>query len=284
MKTLVYYNVGYDSNYNKMLELALISLKMHYNGDILIITDHENWTLLKDKYLYNDVNFMIVSKIEDKFVAALNRTKIYEYEKFDNYDVILYLDCDTLIINNLDDIFTKTLSNNKISLASEKNYLGNPLYMIQHGIDTDSIYISNFWGAYLYDTPLLEDKIALNSGVMCFPTTITTKKIFKEIYINAMSDHMDINNLKKHNSYGEQPYINYYLYKFSYFSCIDDIYLVYSSKDNEINPTLNNIKDYNIFNKYIKDYTILHFIGPEWGSFEFKYNRLFNMFPQKIKK
>jgi lipopolysaccharide biosynthesis glycosyltransferase len=293
MKKLVYYNVGFNSNYNKLLELSLISLKMNYDGDILIITDYENSLLLKENInLYDDVKFMIVEKPPDVFIAALNRVRIYDYIDFDYYDVILYLDCDTVIINSLDNIFNETIKNGCVAISQEKYKNGRPMFMIEllnlEPILTKNkeyIYMANYWGLFLYDKneDKIEDKIALNSGVFCLPATKKSKDIFEELYNRAISDHKNINYIKNNIDYGEQPYINYFLQKHSYFFCIDDVYFVYSNKDDEITSKSNLIKDYEIFNKYINDYAILHFIGPEWGSFELKYKRIFNIFPNKIK-
>jgi lipopolysaccharide biosynthesis glycosyltransferase len=289
MKTLVYYNIGYNKKYNNMLELSLMTLKMHYNDDILIITDIENSLLLKQKKIFNDVLFMIIEKPSDKFEVALNRVRIFEYNKFDDYDVILYLDCDTLIINSLYNIFEKTIKNKKIAITQEKNKEGNLIDLpTAHVTDVlKNIYIieilNDYWGAFLYDNDNYNNKIALNSGIICLPTSKKTKKILNDIYIHGIEDNKKIHNYCI--KYGEQPYINYHLQKNFYFFCIDDVYFFYDEKI--INDDLTNIIDYDKRYKnykYIKDYTILHFIGPEWGTYEYKYNRLFNMLPEKIKK
>lgn len=282
MKTLVYYNVGFNSNYNKILELSLMSLKMNYDGDILIITDYENSLTLKKNKLYENVDFMIIDKATDVFISALNRVLIYKYDKFYNYDAILYLDCDTTVINSLDSIFSETIKNNCVAISQEINDLGKPIFMIEQGLVWNIPHISNYWGLFLYEDKT-EDKKALNSGVFCLPATKKSKEVFNDMYVRATNDHKDVNYLKINKDYGEQPYINYFLQKHSYFFCITDVYFVYVAKDPEIDSTLNSLKDYYLFDRYVKDYPILHFVGPEWGSFELKYERMFNVFPKKIK-
>lgn len=273
MKTLVYYCIGFDNKYNKMLKLSLFSLKKYYDGDILILTGKNNHNKLKNEAIFKDIKFMEIES-KTKFESAINRFNIYKYEKFSDYDAILYLDCDTLIINKLNGIFKKTLKYNKIVLSPEYDIDGIPKLM-----NSD-----DFFGKYLYNSEELSQlkNIGLNSGVFCLPTTKETKLIFNYIYKHAMKNSDDPNYSFNTKNWGDQPYLNYYLLKYNYYVLMDDCYIV----DNKLIKMTSNInlkKDYDAnFKKYIYEYKILHFVGPIWGDFNLKYNIFLNMFPKKI--
>jgi hypothetical protein len=286
MKKLVYYSVGFNSNYNKLLEISLKTLKLHYTDDILIITDYANSLTLKENEIFNDVIFFIIETPKDIFLSSLNKIKIFDYDKFFEYDVVLYLDCDTIIINNIDCIFEKTIEYNCVAIMQDRNEFGDKL-KLNHFDNTLYSYLGNFWGKYLYNNEELlieNERQALNSGVMCIPATQKSKIILSDIYNHGIIDHTKVELLDVHQSSSEQPYINFHLFKNSYFYNIDNVYLAYSIKDDELyNSNFNDIKDYNNenFENYIQKYSILHFYGPIWGSFEVKYDRLLKMYNKK---
>lgn len=278
MNNLVYYSVGYNSNYNKLLILSVYTLKLYYTGDILIITNYENSIILKQNNLFDGINFMIIDDNNEKFISASNRYRIFEYEKFYNYDSILYLDCDTLIINSIDEIFKKTIKNKCINIVEEKDENGIPKLM-----NSD-----NFFGRHLFNNLELKkfkDKFGLNSGVFCLPTTKESNDIFNKIYNKALNDFNKEEMQNVCNSWGDQPYFNYILFTSDYYFSMDECFIL-DMRFNILESHINDKKDYNNnnFNKYIKDYSIIHLIGPKWGNFELKYKKILQAFPEKISR
>lgn len=274
MKRLIYYCIGYNYDFNKILNISLISLRKHYDDDVMIITDYENSLNLKKlNKMFENVDFMYLDANE-KFIAAINRYKIYEYEKYFDYDVILYLDCDTLIINNIDKIFEKTMKNNCIGIVKENDANGNPIFLKN----------DKFFGSYLFSSEelktTLKNTIGLNSGVFSLPSNHKSLKIFKDIYNTAIK-HRNDSVLSDGKNWGDQPYLNYILIKNDHFDLNNECFIM---RYKFLNVFLNNDKDYdnNNFNKYIKDYPIIHFIGPSWGDFNLKYKKMLSSFPKKI--
>lgn len=281
MKKLIYYCIGYNSKYNKMLELSIFSLKLFYSDDILIITDYNNCIELKQNEIFKNVKFMIVDNALDVFNSSLNRYRIFEYDFILEYDIALYLDCDTLIINNLNFLFEKTLNENCVGVAQERNKKTGNYDVWNFNISNENYDISYLSGCFLYYDNI--EKKALNSGVFSFPINEKSKNIFNSIYKHGIENHNDEKIKKYNNGFGDQPYLNYHLYKNSYFFLLDDIYLVPDFKNINLNL---NTKDYDNenFKKHIIDYSILHFYGPSWGSFDIKMNNMLCVFPKKIKK
>lgn len=273
MKRLVYYCLGFNTNFNKILNLSLISLRKYYDDDVMVITDYDNSIKLKElNKMFNDVDFMYLNA-NDKFIAATNRYRIYDYEKYFDYDVILYLDCDTLIINNIDSIFKKTLKYNCIGIVEENDANGNPILLKN----------DKFFGSYLFtekELTKLKNAIGLNSGVFSLPATLDSFKIFKNVYNKAI-EHINDHPMSDGKNWGDQPYLNYVLINNNYFDINDDCFIM---RFKFLKTYLNNDKDYdnNNFKKYIKDYSIIHFIGPAWGDFNTKYKKMLSAFPKKI--
>lgn len=271
MNKLVYYSIGYNVNYNKLLELSLISLKLYYTDDILIISDEKNIKYLKNKKIFNDpkISFMILDS-SNIFNSTLNKMKIYEYEKFNNYDSILYLDCDTIVIKNLDIIFENTKNLNKILITEEIDNITN--------IKNFNMNADFFSGFMLFDEndkkTINDNNIkGLNTGVFCLPTTDKTKQILHKMcnhYINNYNLNIIYNTL-------EQPYMNYYLFKDIYYYTINKYVKIIH---------LYLISDIIFVNKLFEnsDICVLHFVGPGPGQFEKKYKFMLKLFPNKYLK
>lgn len=251
MKNLVYYSVGYDKKYNDLLEISIFSLKTHYDGDILIITDYENSIILKQIPIFNDIKFMIIN-VSNEFDSIINRMKIYDFYNIFEYDNVLYLDCDTIIIYNLDSIFSKTLSNNKFGICE----------------DFKCIKDYNFNNLKKY-----ENNKSLINGVFCFSVNIKNINIIKNIYTTTKNKNDLTNNMCYYLINEYFPLIECYLANYTngyYCDNIFNINIIYNRNKysivhfiNDFNTKINRMlnsypnKIINNFQHLIKDNILL---------------------------
>lgn len=268
MKNLIYYSVGFNVNYNKILVLSIMSLRKYYFDDILIISDKNNIKELQ-KLFKDDKIFYLDKNASSTFNCTLNKTKVFEYNKIFEYDKICYLDCDTLVINNLDKIFESTITN-KISILEE---FENP---ISTSIMTMNEYF--FSGEEKYGNILFSKKDrefiknntirGLNSGVFCFSPTKYIKQLFEKI-----SDTYEKNYTKSNVIYRtlEQPYINYYLLKQNCYVPINNLVKIAHMS------IIKTVKD--ITDKTDNNCCVLHFVSEDVKT---KFSFILNIFPRKI--
>jgi lipopolysaccharide biosynthesis glycosyltransferase len=182
---------------------------MFYSGDVLIITDQRNLETLKSRE-YKNAYFM-TSEMKNTFYASANKIKIFEYERFLEYDACLFLDCDTLVLGDIDPIFEECESIGKVLVVEEESWYG---FVQMHG---------PWYGGDLFtkeENAIIKEKKVngINGGVFCLPANEKSKEIFRRIYSHLSEDF----NEKKTNICLEQPYLNYHLYKNDYYSPMTD--------------------------------------------------------------
>jgi hypothetical protein len=249
MKNLVYYCL--NGTYNDLLDLSLTSLRMFYSGDVLIITDEKNLETLKNKN-YKNVDFMVV-EINNMFYASANKIKIFDYEKFLEYDTCLFLDCDTLVIDDIDIIFKECKSYDKVLVVEEESWYG---FVQMYGPWYGGDLFTKEENDYIKETNVN----GINGGVFCLPATEKSKNIFKNIYLQLSDDFIE----KKTNCCLEQPYLNYHLYK-------NDYYFPMTEKI-KTHPLDINLSE-------CENKLIIHFFGGV-GNFYNKYKKMQNTFKQ----
>jgi len=110
-KNLIYFTLFGDVLYVKLLDLLISTLKnqKYKNFDILFITDKKTSSVIKKiKHLKEfNVDYLILKKIDDPVIASMQKLKIYDYQKIDNYANILFLDVDIVVVGNVGDVFEK---------------------------------------------------------------------------------------------------------------------------------------------------------------------------------
>jgi hypothetical protein len=108
-KNLIYFTFFGDKIYAELLRLLLSTLKKqsYQNFDLLFITDKETHAEIKkiDELKHFNVDYLIRPIINDPVDASMQKLKIYEYKKIDEYGQILFLDLDILVVGNVSKIF-----------------------------------------------------------------------------------------------------------------------------------------------------------------------------------
>jgi len=167
---LIYMCVFFQSNYLKLLELLLFSVKLKgniktNNTHILVFTSES----FKDeaekisKRLGLKVDFCILN-INDLMESSCCKLKIFDYVHVDTYEKILYLDTDVLINGDLNILFNVDISDDKI-------------YALEEGIIGDELWAgSTFLDLSVYDrnTP------AFSAGVFYFRNSDCMKRLFEK--------------------------------------------------------------------------------------------------------
>jgi hypothetical protein len=176
-KNLIYFSAFGDSGYIELLKYLLKGLKKqpYQNFDLLFITDKRTKKLIEKMPLIKhfNVHYLIMHKIVDTVEASMQKLKIYEFEKINDYKKILFLDLDILIVGDLSKIF-------------EERVRPNVFYSASHRIDKTlhrSVYhtIQQYSDVHI---AVLDFKciFAFNAGQFFFMNTSTMIKHFKNIY------------------------------------------------------------------------------------------------------
>lgn len=244
MKKLIYFTVGNNPNYVKLVKLCIDTLYKHnYDGDFLFITDLKE--SIKNEIEFKNEPLFIEVPQSNLALSSANKLKIHLYDKIESYDKIIFCDSDILWLDNPDRIFDM--------------------------INEDLIYISNesplmsrdvWWGGHLLTE---EEKMdieqnqikAMNAGFFCF-----NKNMIKHI---KNIDMLFSNNPNLVNHALEQPFINIYLYRNKLYDT--SISEIVTEKGCELS----------FYNG-----VVLHFAGGP-GDFGNKYTKMFNYYEKNIK-
>ena len=105
MKKLIYFTLGNNLNYIKLLDLCINSLyKNNYDGDFLIITDLE-----KENFQNTNINkfpiYFLKTKESNLLESSANKLKVYLFPNIYQYDKIIFSDLDILWVSSPDKIF-----------------------------------------------------------------------------------------------------------------------------------------------------------------------------------
>ena len=252
MKKLIYFTIGNNINYLKILKVCIDSLKKtDYDGDILFITEFENQ--IRENIELDNCYFLNMGST-DTLSAASNKLKIYLYENIHSYDKFIYCDLDTIWIKSPNILFD-SIEENKIYLSSDYNIWAQRMKM-----NFENLLMSHdFWsGDLLNDNEIKYIKnnniTGFNSGFFAF--NISMINTIKEI------DEFLIQNLR-YFSCLEQPYVNVFLLRNGLYD---------SSLNKYISHMGNNyvIED---FEDFKKTGVLLHFAAGI-GDVDFKYNNM----------
>ncbi len=195
-KNLIYYTVGFNSNYVDMLDLHLKSLEKFNDGsfDCMVITDNRMSDIVKSKVTSHiSLNYHI-SDANNMVQASVNKLKIHEYKNISDYNCVLFCDIDSMWNGSPSDIF-KEIKDDKIYVANEPQLM---------------CHSSGSWGNY-YLTPAEREDITdknimgINGGSFAFKSSMAS--IFCEIEKFVYSKEPNFNSIF------EQSFLNVYLYR-----------------------------------------------------------------------
>lgn len=175
-KNLIYFSAFGDPGYIDLAVPLLKGLKNqpYQNFDLLFITDAPTKKRLeKIKELKNfNVHFMVQEKIKDTVEASMQKLKIYNFEKIDDYKRILFLDLDILVIGNVGSLFEERIRPNILYSGIHK-FAQNIHRTVYHTIQ-------QYTDAHLEMLSKL-NIFAFNAGQFMFLNTSTMKKHFNNI-------------------------------------------------------------------------------------------------------
>jgi len=226
MTNAVYYVIGGDPEYIKMLEMSIYSLrywKENNDIDIIIMSDESYIDFLKtsDIILKNTNLIILNSKPSNIIHTCMNKITILEY--YDdiynrNYEKLLYLDCDIIVTGSLHKLF---------------DYINTPnmLYVKYEGAYTPDVHKLHWFSLnhMPYTDQELEEFVerkqcVFNTGHYGFLVSTEIKKHFDNII-------KLINKSVNEKFFYEQSFMNYYFNKnnlvkydlpyISLYSCIE---------------------------------------------------------------
>ena len=190
-RNLVYFSVFYNSDYFRLAELLMKSLRLFSSTDvfdILILTQPE--FRAKAEELGKIVPLKIYClPLTTIFQAACASLRIFDYVGIDQYEKILYLDTDIIIKKDLTPLFQTALE--------------DKLY----GLESGTIESSSF-GSQFFDFDTIDPGTAgVNSGTLLFKNSATIRDLFRRI-----QTHTDMFTDQPPTCMG-QPFINYHAIK-----------------------------------------------------------------------
>lgn len=198
-KNLIYYSVGVNPEYSKMLKISLESIfKSNYDvPDILIITDANYYRNNLININYDNLSFYFIENDDEPNQVAFNRIKVFGYENISNYEKIMYLDVDTIVNCDLNNIFTN-LVRNKLNVVIEDINIKNH----------DRIHFS--LGDYTEEDLNFFEKnqiYTFNSGILMFENSIFMKRHFSSV-LHLIDTHDG-------EFFTDQSFLNYYFNRFA---------------------------------------------------------------------
>lgn len=197
-KNLIYFTLFYNDEYIDLLKFLLKSLnnQKFKNFELLFITNNIMLEKLKNLKLLSsfNTNFYLMENVTNSVDASMQKIKIFEWEKIDQYKNILFLDLDILVINDISSVFENNKIKNNIFYGATHNHSQNLHRTAYHSlIDYSEEQLKNFSNKNIS---------ALNAGQFFIKNTKTMQKHFE-----------NINNFIKvwdGRYFFEQSFINYY--------------------------------------------------------------------------
>lgn len=225
MKNLIYYTIGFMYLYEDLFLMSLNSLTKFYDNsfEVLVICNETTKSNLEKKLDTNiPIHFLIVD-CKQKRDSSMNKLKIHNFDKLNEYEKIIFCDCDILWVDSPNKIFDVTIPD-KINFSEENGYIND-----------------QYWGSKL----LTQNEIILhnknkvkgvNAGFFSFYSNMSDKFNLVETFMNE--------NLNKINVCWEQPYLNIFLHR-----------------ENLIARTLNNYINHHVKENSIANKVVCHFSG-----------------------
>ena len=245
MKRLIYFTIGNNIGYLKLLELCLSSIKKSgYDGDILFITNFEkeirNTVSIDDSIRFFDIGTSNLLR------SSSNKLKIYKYDGINQYDKIIFCDLDTIWLSSPNILFD-SIQEDKVYMSTEHH---------------QSLLMSfEYWGGNLltHEERAYIDAngiIGLNAGFLGFNKSML--HVIEEI------DRFYEENIDKVSSCLEQPYVNTYLFRHNLYSATVDKY---------ISNNANNMSEEE-FEKFEQNGGVLLHFSAEIGDVDYKYGNM----------
>lgn len=207
-KNLIYFTLGCNVQYVRMLDLSLQSLHKlgNYGGDILVIAPPEYFDAVRSLPSIRPFTLHLMDSEEQDnlLTSSANKLKIYKFGKLNEYDNILFLDTDVLVAGDIARVFKNAkdgIVSASLDLARQpmtSEYFNCGLMTPDECAD---IQQNNILG--------------INAGVFVFKPSAA--KLLEEA-------HKLVCEAKSHSSCLEQPFLNYVLYKTKkYSTSLDDV-------------------------------------------------------------
>lgn len=137
-KKLIYYTV-YGENYIKLFAQSLHSLKQTskiIDYDILVIADLATQSLINKLDIIKNFNiqYLTVHDPIDGIDASINKLKIYNFDKINEYRKVIFLDCDILVLKDIKNIFDGIITKNKIYVIHNPTVIRGSYTGYYHGL------------------------------------------------------------------------------------------------------------------------------------------------------
>lgn len=177
-KNLIYYSVYKNANYLEMLNLSILSLLKHNSSDkfdILIITDKNTKAKINELFFVSKKSplYHITKSPKDGVEASINKIKIFDFNKINDYQNILYLDCDTASKSNIDGIFDNIKSNVLYTTYSLKTKLTELFKTMVYGFESvDDEFVKQ---------TLKSEQYPFNAGQFLFKNSTRMREHFKNL-------------------------------------------------------------------------------------------------------
>jgi|GEM_PF-4745701 len=128
---LVYFTVGFNSDYIKLLYLAIKSLRKRNAVDVMVICD-ESLVEQCSNYLkeFSDIKIVPCENSTDAPNSSMKKLQIFKYD-LTKYSKILFLDSDILVGRTLDYFFDGIIEN-KLYAGDEINYTTFNLHELKY--------------------------------------------------------------------------------------------------------------------------------------------------------
>ena len=237
-KNLIYFTIFHNKEYILLLNMLLGTLAKQpfKNFELLFITDKAMHDEIKRLNVIKrfKCNYKLIDGICDAVDASMQKLKIFEWEKINEYKNILFLDADILVVGGLNHIFNNRKIKNNIFYGATHNHAHHLHKTIYHSLID---YTED-------ELKMLKDKniSALNAGQFFFRNTSTMREHFKNIneFIKIWDGRY----------FFEQSFINYYfnLLQIADTNTLKNEFQFVSINENECEKTF-------------KDAVFVHFMG-----------------------
>lgn len=192
---LVYYTIGFNTKYLRLLHLSILSLRKHNSIDVMVICDECMVKECTDK-LKEFKNIIIVpcENSTGAMDSSMKKLRIFDYD-ISKYSKVLFVDSDILVDIHLNSIFNK--------INDHKLYAGAEHFKISMH---DTKYFSlGIYGTEDFDFFAKNNIYPFNCGLFAFINTADMKQHFSNI-LDIVKTHTGI-------YYYEQSFMNFYFNK-----------------------------------------------------------------------